>query len=95
MTTDPIRQIAHPSLPSVPKFSPRKYDPSTALYAPCQRACPYAYMCFRLLTDPMSTLRAPSGVTRIGGANAYAAKLATSPITTVWREYVVRGVEDG
>lgn len=27
---------------------------------------------------PMSTLRAPSGVTNIGGANVYAAKLATT-----------------
>jgi len=30
----------------------------------------------------MSTLNAPNGVTRIAGAKAYAAKLATSPITT-------------
>jgi hypothetical protein len=31
---------------------------------------------------PMSTLRAPSGVTRIAGAKAYAAKFAISPTTT-------------
>lgn len=30
-----------------------------------------------LRTHPMMTLNAPSGVTRIGGANVYAAKLAT------------------
>lgn len=54
----------------------------------------HVYVCSQLLTDPMRTLRAPSGVTRIGGAKAYAAKLATSPITTVWREYVGRDVED-
>jgi hypothetical protein len=51
--------------------------------------------CSRLFTDPIKTLRAPSGVTRIGGAKAYAAKLATSPITTGWCEQVARGVEDG
>jgi hypothetical protein len=28
-------------------------------------------------TDPMRTLKAPNGVTNIGGANVYAAKLAT------------------
>jgi hypothetical protein len=34
-------------------------------------------------TAPMSTARAPKGVTRIAGANAYAAKLKISPITTI------------
>jgi hypothetical protein len=34
-------------------------------------------------------------VTRIGGAKAYAAKLATSPITTAWCEQVAGGAEDG
>jgi hypothetical protein len=34
-------------------------------------------------TAPIKTLNAPSGVTRIAGANAYAAKLATSPTITV------------
>jgi hypothetical protein len=29
-------------------------------------------------THPIRTLSAPSGVTRIGGANVYAAKLATA-----------------
>lgn len=33
-------------------------------------------------TAPMSTLSAPNGVTKIAGANAYAAKLATSPSTS-------------
>lgn len=33
-------------------------------------------------TAPMSTLRAPRGVTRIAGAKAYAAKLQTSPRPT-------------
>ena len=32
--------------------------------------------------DPMMTLIAPNGVTRIAGANVYAAKLATSPTIT-------------
>ena len=32
---------------------------------------------------PMSTLSAPSGVTNIGGANVYAAKLATGGIISV------------
>jgi hypothetical protein len=58
---EPIRQMAHPSFPSVPSFSFKKYDPNTA---------------------PIRTLRAPRGVTRIAGANAYAAKLATSPTIT-------------
>ena len=31
---------------------------------------------------PIKTLNAPNGVTRIAGAKAYAAKLATSPIPT-------------
>lgn len=35
-----------------------------------------------MLTYPMRTLKAPSGVTRMAGANAYAAKLATSPKIT-------------
>jgi len=30
-----------------------------------------------IITHPISTLNAPSGVTRIGGAKVYAAKLAT------------------
>lgn len=33
---------------------------------------------------PIRTLRAPRGVTNIAGAKAYAAKFATSPITTMW-----------
>lgn len=60
--TDPMRQIAQPSLPSTPSSSFRKYDPRTA---------------------PLKTLKAPNGVTKIAGANAYAAKLAISPATTV------------
>lgn len=51
--------------------------------------------CFRLFTDPIKTLRAPSGVTRIGGAKAYAAKLATSPMTTGQCEQVGKRAEDG
>lgn len=35
---------------------------------------------------PMRTLSAPNGVTSIAGAKAYAAKLATSPITTAARQ---------
>jgi len=33
-------------------------------------------------TYPINTLNAPSGVTNIAGAKAYAAKFAISPITT-------------
>ena len=33
-------------------------------------------------TAPIKTLNAPSGVTKIAGANAYAAKFAISPIMT-------------
>ena len=33
--------------------------------------------CFEFDTNPISTLSAPNGVTSIGGANVYAAKLAT------------------
>lgn len=33
-------------------------------------------------TAPIKTLNAPRGVTRMAGANAYAAKLATSPMIT-------------
>ena len=60
--TAPIKQIALPSLPSVPSSSWRKYDPRTA---------------------PINTAKAPSGVTRIAGAKAYAAKLQISPRTTM------------
>lgn len=60
--TAPMRQMALPSLPRVPKCSLRKYDPSTA---------------------PIRTESAPNGVTRIAGAKAYAAKLQTSPTTTI------------
>jgi hypothetical protein len=48
----------------------------------------HVYRCSRLFTDPIKTLRAPSGVTKIGGAKAYAAKLATSPMTTAQCEQV-------
>ena len=37
-------------------------------------------------TAPMRTESAPSGVTRMAGANAYAAKLNISPSTTVSRQ---------
>lgn len=30
MTTLPIKQIAHPTLPKTPNFSPKKYEPNTA-----------------------------------------------------------------
>lgn len=33
---------------------------------------------FPCVTHPISTLKAPSGVTRMGGANVYAIKLATA-----------------
>ena len=54
----------------------------------------HVYRWSHLFTDPIKTLRAPSGVTRIGGAKAYAAKLATSPITTARCEQVPRCAED-
>lgn len=37
---------------------------------------------FLKMTYLTSTLNAPSGVTRVAGANAYAAKLAASPAPT-------------
>jgi hypothetical protein len=43
-------------------------------------------------TAPIRTLRAPSGVTRIAGANAYAAKLKTSPRPSVIMPAHHRGV---
>lgn len=38
---------------------------------------------FEFDAHPISTLRAPSGVTNIGGANVYAAKLATGVTVNV------------
>ena len=40
-------------------------------------------MQFNQIAYPIRTLSAPSGVTRIAGAKAYAAKLATSPRATI------------
>ena len=78
MTTDPTKHIAHPSFPRVPKASSRKYAPSTDL----EKIRKASNALVESLTYPMRTLRAPSGVTRIAGANAYAAKFAASPTTT-------------
>lgn len=50
-------------------------------------------MSYEIAPYPMSTLNAPNGVTRIAGANAYAAKLAISPITTNTRPLSVIGLE--
>lgn len=40
------------------------------------------------VTNPINTDRAPRGVTRIAGANAYAAKLKISPTTTAQNQVV-------
>lgn len=45
-------------------------------------------------TAPIRTLRAPNGVTRIAGANAYAAKLHISPRTTVVSSLSAAGALD-
>ena len=79
MTTEPIKHVAHPSFPKVPRRSFRKYAPSTDL---SQGQVCHVYMARRTISYPMSTLRAPNGVTRIAGAKAYAAKFAISPRTT-------------
>lgn len=78
MTTDPSKHSAHPSLPNTPRISLRKYELRTALYVVSDREVHAA----ELAAYPIRTLSAPSGVTRIAGANAYAAKLATSPRAT-------------
>lgn len=58
----------------------RKYAPNTALYSRVSLAA----LDVRPVgaTHPINTLSAPSGVTNIAGANAYAAKFAISPNTT-------------
>ena len=42
-------------------------------------------------TAPINTDKAPNGVTRMAGANAYAAKLQISPTTTVRTACVNKG----
>jgi len=78
ITTEPIKQVAQPSLPNVPSVSFKKYEPSTELEnvnKMKKRECiQTAY--------PIRTLNAPNGVTRIAGAKAYAAKFAHSPRIT-------------
>lgn len=82
MTTEPKRHIAQPNLPSVPNRSFRIYEPRTALIwllamspVTSHRTGERSY--------PIKTLSAPSGVTKIAGAKAYAAKLAISPMATI------------
>lgn len=88
MTTDPSRHMAQPSLPNMPNLSLRKYDPRTALWREEQivsdQKTSKHTICklVRCFPYPIRTLSAPRGVTRIAGANAYAAKLATSPMAT-------------
>lgn len=64
-----------------------------SLYRKCLRgidyyaqsaSCSADRLCVCVLTDPYltSTLSAPRGVTKVAGANAYAAKLAASPAPT-------------
>lgn len=79
MTTDPSKHNAHPNLPSIPSFSLRKYELSTALEQVSYVVCTPV----ERIAHPIKTLSAPRGVTKIAGAKAYAAKLATSPRATV------------
>ena len=76
--TLPIRHMAHPSFPSVPSSSFKKYVPNTALHPIVSTLSIHLTM----NTYPTRTLNAPNGVTKIAGANAYAAKLAISPRAT-------------
>ena len=74
MMRDPSRHSVHPTRPRWPSSSPSKKEARIALCAKVSSAwmtrCSSAY--------PIITLRAPSGVTNIGGAKVYAAKFATA-----------------
>lgn len=69
---EPIKQRAHPTRPTCPSSSLRRNDASTALVLG-QRRYDHPYN----RAHPIRTLSAPSGVTRMGGANKYAEKFAT------------------
>lgn len=81
MTTDPSKHSAQPNFPNTPSISLRKYELRTALCHVSMRFCTP----LRRDPYPIRTLSAPRGVTRMAGAKAYAAKLATSPRATMSR----------
>lgn len=78
--TEPRMHKAQPKAPSAPSLSSRKKWARMALVSAANKLKNY----------PSSTLPAPSGVTRIAGANEYAAKFAISPeITMVNRDKII------
>jgi hypothetical protein len=77
---EPIRHSAQPTRPRCPSRSLSRKDASTALRDSISSGTSLP----ERITHPMRTLSAPSGVTSTGGANVYAAKLATV-ITVVSR----------
>lgn len=68
MTTDPSKHMAQPSLPNVPRVSFRKYEPRTDLRVSSVNRT--LHIIFAEESYPISTLSAPSGVTRMAGAKA-------------------------
>lgn len=72
--TEPRRHRAHPTRPMWPSSSWRSREARIALLI----IISVTYHRQGIRTYPMSTLSAPRGVTRIAGANAYAAKFATT-----------------
>lgn len=90
MVVEPRMLSRHPSFPCRFNRSVRKYDDSTALQQTTLQVTHTLLepkQCRRGGLLPAaahltSTLRAPSGVTRVAGAKAYAAKLAASPAPT-------------
>lgn len=58
-------------------------EPIKQIAQPSFPSCPSSsFRKYEPRTAPIKTLSAPSGVTRIAGANAYAAKFAISPTIT-------------
>ena len=106
MISDPSKHNVHPTLPMWPSSSLSKNDAKTALVDRMSMGSALGHLDFDAY--PISTLSAPNGVTNIGGANVYAAKLATgitvrllarfgssdipSPITTTYH-CQLRGLE--
>lgn len=53
----------------------------------CLKTIMYIQIKLQLIIYLTRTLRAPSGVTKVAGANAYAAKFAASPAPTATRTW--------
>lgn len=64
-----------------PNFSFKKMEANIALSIICMSKYDLNWRLF--LTYPNITLSAPSGVTKIGGANEYAEKFKISPTATI------------